>query len=118
MTNHSDLWFLHASMGNSDIRGGLGDDRVSFFDLEIPDTSPRHDVIDAIVRWWGGDWPNEPNRQDRPTVAQINSYRYDETSRSVADGFSHKEFIVYPPNLTLAEAEARISPERVKGQET
>lgn len=62
MSSHSDLWFLHASMGNSDIRGGLGDDRVFFSDLGIPDTSTRAVVLDAIIRWWGGNWPNKPNR--------------------------------------------------------
>ncbi|MCA9980952.1 MAG: hypothetical protein KDD89_08965 [Anaerolineales bacterium] len=114
MSSHSDLWFFHASMGKSDIRGGLGDDRVFFSDLGLTHDAARTAVLDALIRWWGGDWPNEPTRQDRPTVAQINSYRYEETPRSIADGLLHKEFIVYPPNLTIDEAMVQISPSRVQ----
>ena len=48
--SESDLWFLHASMGNASLRNGLGDDRVLFSELGLTHNASRAEVLDAVIR--------------------------------------------------------------------
>lgn len=111
---NSDVWVVHGSMLNSHRKSGLGDDRADLVDLGLDEAARRGVVVEAAVRWWGGSWPELPTRVDRLTVAALAAYRFEETPRSVADDLPHKEFVLYPPTMTLEEAVSQISSQRVR----
>lgn len=113
MAIENDIWFIDdAQLNSHQYPDGIGSDRVTFADLGIDVSANRNTVTRAMIRWWGGNFPDDPVREDRATVAKIASYKLEETPRSIADGLSVKEFILYPPFLTLEFCLTKISPER------
>lgn len=114
------IWVIQEKLPPFD-RGDLGRDSLFYEDVSLRPDSDVRVIKNAVERWFGGNWPDDPlvdprGSTKRLQLGDLDLHLHVETPRSVIDrngGRGDVEFILYPPSMTLQEALALISVDRI-----